>query len=84
MTIPALIATGREKRGRRGLPMTEPYCDRCGDTGVVSVERIGIQPEAVRCSCYLVNPVIKERHRRLDEGKANRVRGGGYGSSLED
>ena len=63
--------------------MSEPYCDRCMDTGLVIVERIGIQPEALRCSCYLVNPVIQERHRRLDTSKTKRVGGGRHGSSVE-
>ena len=59
--------------------MSEPYCDRCMDTGLVIVERIGIQPEALRCSCYLVNPVIQERHRHLDTSKTKRVGGGAMG-----
>ena len=51
------------------------------------MDRIGVQPEAVRCSCYLVNPVIRERHRRLDidtfKGKRRGKREGGRdGSSL--
>ena len=63
--------------------MSEPYCDRCGDTGMVIVDRIGTQPEALRCSCYLVNPVIQERHRRLETFKPKRgSRGGRHGSSL--
>ena len=64
-----------------------PYCEQCGDTGMVSVERISLQPEALRCSCYQFNPVIQARHRRFKEqaeknGKRPRRMGGGYGSSL--
>ena len=56
---------------------------------MVTVERIGTQPEALRCSCYLANPVIRERHRRLDNDavkarNGNGERGGRYGSSLGD
>ena len=43
----------------------EPYCDRCGDTGMVSRQQIGLQPAALRCSCYLVNPVLHARHEEL-------------------
>ena len=43
----------------------ESYCDRCGDTGVVSRAQEGLQPVAQRCSCYLVNPVLQARHQEL-------------------
>ena len=46
--------------------MTEPYCERCGDTGMVSREQIGIQPQAVRCSCVRYNPVIQARYKAMD------------------
>ena len=63
----------------------QSYCDRCDDTGMVGMNRIGIQPQAVRCSCYLVNPVIRARHQRYKQqadknGKLSRM-GGRRGSS---
>ena len=66
--------------------VTEPYW--CGDAGLVSVNRIGIQPEALRCSCYQFNPVIQARHQRFKEraekkGKRPRQGGGRHGSSVE-
>ena len=66
------------------MPGSSPYCDRCGDAGLVSVDRIGVQPEALRCSCYQFNPVIQARHQRFKEraekkGKRPRQGGGGMG-----
>ena len=51
------------------------YCERCSDTGMVSVDRIGAQPEALRCGCYRVNPVIQARHDRF--GRKKKPKGGG-------
>ena len=65
------------------MPESSPYCERCGDTGMVSVEAIGRQPEALRCGCYRVNPVIKARHQRLNV-KPPRVKGGRHGSFLRN
>ena len=50
------------------------YCERCSDTGMVSVDRIGAQPEALRCGCYRVNPVIQARHDRF--GRKKKPKGG--------
>ena len=65
---------------------SNPYCERCGDSGMVSMERIESQPEALRCSCYLSNPVIKARHKKFDEAQARirirKTRGGRHGSFL--
>ena len=59
-----------EDRSARDQLVARPYCDRCRDTGMVSVDRIGAQPEALRCGCYRVNPVIHARHQRFDEAQA--------------
>ena len=52
----------------------EPYCDRCGDTGMVSRQQIGLQPAALRCSCYLVNPVLRARHEELIASRHRQAR----------
>ena len=50
------------------------------------VPQIGTQPKALHCSCGLVNPVIKARHRRFDEDKRaeknRKPKGGRHGSFL--
>ena len=78
----ATTATGRERPGMHDRS-SRYYCERCADTGMVSVERIAFQPEALRCSCYRMNPVIRARHQRFNlKASTKQAKGGRRGSLL--